>query len=225
LADGSIAVLGIEHTPPGSSWRRPIWRMSCFEAPSRRRLRGFRIDSLRSIPRAIDHPSPPLARYGIVLRRFRVDDFERAVEASEDAATEWGASMPAADASGVVAYLEECRRDGVLLDLVIASASTDAYLGEVTIAVGEHAVAEIGCLLAPDARGRGHATEAFDLVVPWAFKALGLARIQAFVAVTNPAGLALTERAGFRREGVLRAYLELDGARVDAVVLSRLPTD
>jgi RimJ/RimL family protein N-acetyltransferase len=180
---------------------------------------------MRSIPRAIEHPSPPLARSGIVLRPFRVDDFEQALEASEDAATEWGASMPAADASGVVAYLEECRRDGVLLDLVIASASTDAYLGEVTIAVGEHAVAEIGCLLAPDARGRGHATEAFDLVVPWAFAALGLARIQALVAVTNPAGLALTERAGFRREGVLRAYLELDGARVDSVVLSRLPTD
>lgn len=225
FADGSIAVLGIERTPPGSSRRPPIWRMSSVDVPSRRQLRNVRIDSLPSIPRAIVHPSPPLARSGIVLRPFRVDDFERAQAASDDAATEWGASMPATDAAGVVAYLDECRRDGVLLDLVIAHATTDDYLGEVMIAVGEHAVAEIGCLLAPDARGRGHATEAFDLVVPWAFTALGLARIQAFVAVTNPAGLALTERAGFRREGVLRAYLELDGARVDAVVLSRLPTD
>jgi [ribosomal protein S5]-alanine N-acetyltransferase len=52
-----------------------------------------------------------------------------------------------------------------------------------------------------------------------------LARVHVFVAVTNVAGLALAERAGFRREGVLRGYLELDGARVDAVVLSRLPDD
>jgi RimJ/RimL family protein N-acetyltransferase len=133
--------------------------------------------------------------------------------------------MPAADASGVVAYLEECRRDGVLLDLVIADPSTDEYLGEVMIAVGEHAVAEVGCLVAPSARGRGCATEALRLIVPWAFHTLGLARIHVFVAVTNPAGLALAERAGFRREGVLRAYLALNGARVDAVVFSRLPAD
>jgi RimJ/RimL family protein N-acetyltransferase len=160
-----------------------------------------------------------------VLRPFRADDFEPAREASENVATEWGASMPAADAPGVIAHLEECRRDGVLLDLVIAQASTDDYLGEVMIAVGEHAVAEVGCLVAPAARGHGHATEALGLVVPWAFTAIGIARIQVFVAVTNEAGLALTERAGFRREGVLRSYLELNGARVDAVVLSRLPSD
>ncbi len=160
-----------------------------------------------------------------MLRPFRVDDFDAARAAGDDAATEWGAPMPAADAPGVVAYLEECRRDGVLLDLVIAHASTDEYLGELMIAVGEHDVAEIGCLVAPAARGRGHAAEALRLVVPWAFSALGLARLQVFVAVTNAAGLALTEGAGFRREGLLRAYLELDGARVDAVVLSLLPSD
>jgi RimJ/RimL family protein N-acetyltransferase len=33
----------------------------------------------------------------------------------------------------------------------------------------------------------------------------------------------VAERAGFRREGVLRSYLEADGARFDAVVLSLVP--
>jgi RimJ/RimL family protein N-acetyltransferase len=160
-----------------------------------------------------------------VLRPFRLDDYEPARHASDDVTTVWGASMPAGDAPGVAAYLEECRRDGLLLDLVIADASTDAYLGEVMIAVDENAVAEVGCLVAPAARGHGYATDALELIVPWAFATMGLARIHAFVAVTNVAALALTERAGFRREGVLRSYLELDGARVDAVVLSRLPSD
>jgi RimJ/RimL family protein N-acetyltransferase len=133
--------------------------------------------------------------------------------------------MPAGDADGVIGYFEECRRAGQLLHLVIADRTTDVYLGEVMVAFGEHGVAELGCLLAPEARGRGCAAEALDLVARWAFDSLGMARVQVFVAETNAAGLALAERTGFRREGVLRAYLELDESRVDAVILSRLPGD
>jgi RimJ/RimL family protein N-acetyltransferase len=35
----------------------------------------------------------------------------------------------------------------------------------------------------------------------------------------------VAERAGFKREGVLRAYGEVDGERVDAVFYSLLPSD
>jgi RimJ/RimL family protein N-acetyltransferase len=49
--------------------------------------------------------------------------------------------------------------------------------------------------------------------------------VQVFVAPENVAALRLAERAGFRREGVLRAYWEQGGGRIDAVVLARLPGD
>jgi RimJ/RimL family protein N-acetyltransferase len=160
-----------------------------------------------------------------VLRPFRVDDFEAALAAGNDAASVWGSPMPADGGADVVAYFDECRRDGVLLHLVIADAASDEYLGEVMIVFGEHGVGEVGCLVAPGARRRGCAAEALELLVRWAFDRVGLARVQVFVAVTNAAGLALARRAGFRSEGVLRAYLELDGARVDAVLLARLHGD
>ena len=133
--------------------------------------------------------------------------------------------LPAADGAGVVEYLEECRGDGTLLDLVIADRLSDSYLGEVVVAVGEHRVGEVGCGLVPAARGRGVATEAMRLLAGWAFGALGLGRLQAFVAPQNDAALRLVKRAGFRHEGVLRAYWDAGGERLDAVLLSRLPTD
>ena len=133
--------------------------------------------------------------------------------------------LPAADGAGVVEYLEECRGDGTVLDLVIADLVSDSYLGEVVVAVGEHRVGEVGCGLVPTARGRGVATEAMRLLADWAFAALGLGRLEAFVAPQNGAALRLVERAGFRQEGILRAYWEAGGNRLDAVLLSRLPTD
>ena len=91
--------------------------------------------------------------------------------------------------------------------------------------LGEHRVGELGCGVVRAARGRGIATEALRLLSDWALDTLGLGRLEVFVAPQNPAALRLAERAGFRREGVLRAYWEGEEERVDAVVLSRLPTD
>jgi RimJ/RimL family protein N-acetyltransferase len=173
----------------------------------------------------IDYPEPPLAGSAVVLRPFRIEDFEAALAAGDHAETIWGSPMPAGDPGDVVAYFEACRHDGVLLHLVIADPDDDRYLGEVMIVFDERDVAEVGCLVAPAARQRGCGAEALELLARWAFDTLGLARVQVFVAATNAAGLALAHRAGFRREGVLRDHLELDGVRVDAVVLGRLPGD
>ena len=108
---------------------------------------------------------------------------------------------------------------------MIADRATDAYLGEAMVAPGEHGVGEVGCCIVPAARGRGIATEALRLLTDWAFAALGLGRIQVFVAAQNVAALRLAESAGFRREGLLRSYWEHGGGRLDAVVLARLPDD
>jgi RimJ/RimL family protein N-acetyltransferase len=131
-------------------------------------------------------------------------------------------ALPATDGAGVVAFYDACRLDGSLLHLVISDRMTDAYLGETMLALSEHSVGEVGCCLVPAARGRGIATEALRLLTDWSFTALGLGRVQVFVAPENAAALELAERVGFRREGVLRSYWEIDGARLDVVVLARV---
>ena len=157
-----------------------------------------------------------------MLRPFRPDDFEAAAAASSDPAAVWVSMMPADDGAGVVAYYDECLRDGILVHLVIADRQHNGYLGEVMLLLGEHDVGELGCIVAPQVRGRGVAAEAFELLARWAFDTLGVARLQVFVAESNAAALGLAKRTAFHREGVLQAYWELDGARIDVVLLARI---
>jgi RimJ/RimL family protein N-acetyltransferase len=134
-------------------------------------------------------------------------------------------ALPGADGAAVAAFYDACRREGGLLHLVIADRGSGDYLGELMLALSEHRVGEVGCCLAPAARGRGIAIEAVRLLTDWAFSSLGLGRAQAFIATENAAALRVAEGAGFRREGILRGYWEENGARLDVVVLARLPGD
>ena len=174
----------------------------------------------------VPNPDPPLVGPTVALRPFRPDDFAAASIVDPDPASAvWVPPMPGDDGASVAEYYEACRRDGDLLHLVAADRSSDRYLGEVMLAIGEHRVGEVGCVIRPDERGHGTAVEALGLLADWALGPLGLPRLQVFVAVQNLGGLRLSERIGFRHEGVLRSYGEHDGRRFDAFVLSRLPTD
>jgi RimJ/RimL family protein N-acetyltransferase len=85
--------------------------------------------------------------------------------------------------------------------------------------------AEVGYWVGADARGRGVATAATRLAGNWAFEAVPeLARLQLRAAVENVASNRVAEKAGFTREGVLRAQRfnpRLD-RRVDFVMWSLL---
>jgi len=52
-----------------------------------------------------------------------------------------------------------------------------------------------------------------------------VARVQLSTHVDNPASQRVAERAGFRREGVLRSWEELRGSRVDLVMFSLVAAD
>ena len=147
-----------------------------------------------------------------MLRPFREDDFDAALALEQDRCRGalGAASCPQPTAPAWSAFYEACRREGESPPSRDRRPVTDAYLGEMMLALGEHRVGELGCCLAPAARGRGIATEALAALTDWAFAELGLGRVQVFVAPENVAALSLAERAGFRHEGVLRVVL---GAR------------
>lgn len=173
-------------------------------------------------------PDPPLSGVDFRLRPFRAGDREGAeVFGSDPASARWVPELPAGEGATIARYYDGIRRAGELLLLVIADPTTDAYLGEVVLVPAEHRVAELGCGVTPGARRRGVGAAALRLLADWSLApppvGLGLARVQVLVAVENAAALRMSERAAFRQEGVLRDYWEIDGERLDVVVLARLP--
>ncbi len=79
--------------------------------------------------------------------------------------------------------------------------------------------------LTPQFTGRGYATRGLKLLVDYAFRALGLHRVEALVDPTLERAVRVATRSGLRREGVLRGHDGNGDARVDRVVLARLATD
>lgn len=73
--------------------------------------------------------------------------------------------------------------------------------------------------------GRGHMHAALKAVVPYAFEAMRLHRIEAACIPDNMRSLALLEKAGFRREGYLRQYLKINGVWRDHLLYARIAGD
>jgi RimJ/RimL family protein N-acetyltransferase len=84
---------------------------------------------------------------------------------------------------------------------------------------------EVGIPLLPEARGRGHGTEAHRLLARYLFAHTTVHRIWAATEVDNIAGQKALEKAGFTREGVARGVGWRGGAWRDGVVYSLLRTD
>ena len=83
----------------------------------------------------------------------------------------------------------------------------------------KHRRAEIGYWTAAEARGRGVATRAVRLLSRHAFESLPL---DITVEPENHPSHRVAERAGFRRDGVLRAWTESNGRQIDVVMYSLL---
>jgi RimJ/RimL family protein N-acetyltransferase len=99
-------------------------------------------------------------------------------------------------------------------------------LGQVFIERDDDGRGSVGYWLLEDGRGKGRATRAVRLMASWALPEMRLGRLQLHTDPENITSQRVAERAGFTREGVLRAYNgRRDGTRADAVVYSLLPQD
>jgi ribosomal-protein-alanine N-acetyltransferase len=78
----------------------------------------------------------------------------------------------------------------------------------------------VGYWVESSAAGGGVATAAVALSVDHAFGPVGLHRIEATVRPENAASLRVLAKLGFRDEGLLRRYLEVDGAWRDHRLLA-----
>ena len=109
--------------------------------------------------------------------------------------------------------------DGTAAPFVVEDAATGAPLGVIELRVGPPA--DVGYWLAPAGRGRGVLTRALRLVVDYGFRDRGLARLELYTLLDNVPSQRVAERAGFVREGTVRARIESrDGERHDAYVFA-----
>jgi RimJ/RimL family protein N-acetyltransferase len=108
---------------------------------------------------------------------------------------------------------------------LITDRETGELLGSVGLRPDGDGAGEIGYWVKREARGRGVAARAVRLVSEWGLRERGLARISLMTEPENVPSQRVAEKAGYRREGVLRSWMELKGERREFVMFSLLPGD
>ena len=117
--------------------------------------------------------------------------------------------------------------DGSSAAFVIAQAQGGGGLGviELHLYAGDHGLADVGYWLCREARGSGAVTIPVQLVAGCAFRQLGIERLNLTTAPESMASQRVAERAGFTREGFLRAWMPTAAGRRDSLMFSLLPSD
>jgi len=173
-------------------------------------------------------PATELRDGDVVLRPWRLEDVPRVTQICQDPEiARWTLVPSPYDESHARTWIEQTLRDWD--DRAHAAFAVTDGGGEVVGAMGlrlhrQYSVnASIGYWVAREARGRGVATIALRLLARWALEEARLPRLELVTDPGNAASQKVAERAGFRREGVLRSYIERRGTRVDCIMFSLLP--
>ncbi|MBC6404868.1 MAG: GNAT family N-acetyltransferase [Rhodospirillales bacterium] len=172
----------------------------------------------------------------VTLRPMRSKDWRqwsRLRATSRHFLTPWEPIWPA-DALTRGAYRQRLKisdtegRGGHGYTLHIFRREDEALMGAITLTHIRRGVAQMGTLGywigEPYAR-QGYMTEALELVARFAFRDLGLHRLEAACLPGNQPSQRLLRRLGFREEGLARSYLRIDGQWADHLLFARLSDD
>lgn len=168
---------------------------------------------------------------GLVLRPWQLADAPALVSACEETEiARWLPVIPSpyteADAHSFLGQAREKWDRGETYNFAITDAATGELAGSIAVSVRRFSIGHIGYWVAREARGRGTATEALKALCRWCVDTLQLKRLELLTDPDNVASQRVAEKAGFRREGILRSTLEYrDGTRSDSVIFSLLPDE
>ncbi|MNW55099.1 putative ribosomal N-acetyltransferase YdaF [compost metagenome] len=87
-------------------------------------------------------------------------------------------------------------------------------IGQITISnvvrgVGQFA--DIGYFIDYALQGKGYTSAAVDLILKFAFRSLGLHRVQAAILLHNDGSRRVLEKNGFLAEGIARRFIKING--------------
>ncbi len=172
-------------------------------------------------------PHPVLSTPRLRLRQFRADDAEAMHEcfADPEAMRFW--NQPT-----YTRLVETERSVRSFIDCTpsyyrfwaVTEAGDDRCLGLVNYHDGHirSRRASIGYIINPARHRQGFAMEAVSVMLDFCFVELGLHRLQAFIHPDNTASIALIEKLGFSREGLLRDNLRVGEVWRDDVLYALL---
>lgn len=177
---------------------------------------------------------PPILRDGhAVIRVPDMSDYEQWAAlraASRDFLTPWEPIWPANDLtrtafrSRIRQYWRDIDED-VAYPYFIFDAQGEVLVGALTLSNVRRGVAQTGTLGywigLPHAR-QGYMTSAVRLMLDFAFRHLGLHRVEASCLPHNQASIRLLQKCGFEREGLARGYLKIAGEWRDHLLFARL---
>lgn len=107
---------------------------------------------------------------------------------------------------------------------VISDRQDGKYIGQAELMMIDPVArkAEMAIVLMKERQGMGYALESVKLLAKYSFEEMNLNRVWLKCAEKNERAVRLYERAGFRREGVLRNDLYIDGEYQNAVIMGLL---
>ena len=179
-------------------------------------------------------PERPLTDGVVTLRSWTLDDVPAIAAACADGEiARWIHQLPSpyreSDARDYVLSTEAAWHQAIGAFFAVVDFDDDSDIGSIAVHVldPELANVEVGYWTAAPARGRGLTTRALRLLSRWALDEAGAERVQLRADVLNTASLRVAEKAGFTREGTLRAsgFNNREGRRIGYAVFSLLPTD
>ncbi len=175
-------------------------------------------------------PHPALSTARLRLRRFRADDVDAMHECfgNPEAMCFWNQPVHTKriETERAVRNFIDCT-PAYYRFWAVADAETDRCLGLCNYHDGHirSKRVSIGYMIEPTRQRRGLATEAVSAMLDFCFGDLGLHRTQAFIHPHNSASIALVEKLGFRREGLLRDNLRVGDVWRDDLLYALLATD
>jgi len=175
----------------------------------------------------MSRPAPRLEDDAIVLRRWDERDIEDSVAACSDPeVVHWIPRIPTPyseqDAREFLDHADGGWEEGTSFSFAITERTGGRTVGSIGVTLN-NAIGEVGYLVFVGHRRRGIGERALKLVSRWALEELELARLQLTVMIGNVASARLAEKVGFKREGVLRSWMDNRGERADVIMHSLLP--
>jgi DNA-binding CsgD family transcriptional regulator/RimJ/RimL family protein N-acetyltransferase len=190
-------------------------------------LQGAKLPFMPSAQR----PTPPILSDGVVsLRPPRADDADDITLGCQDPQSAQWTVVPIpytrADAEEWLAKRPTPAAWWAAPTWAITVVPHDRWSGSIDLRPDGEGGVEVGYLLAPWARGHGHAARALRLTCAWAFSTLGAQVVTWYAYVGNDASLHTARTVGFQvPDHVFRGFGAQRGERRDSWVGTLTPDD